>query len=164
MNKELFLLPILILLITSNTFALPAKLDWNKLPIEKDIKQYENKKYDTPGEYIKALQEGKCSSVWVYMNMDRESKISLIDSFKQMYKEKEGVIINQSAEYYVDEIDAVIADDQDAKNYKLKIIFTTIAVMDYDFDEGMDKEETYMKWLEPAYFEIIKASMGVKSK
>lgn len=159
MNRKYLLLLISILFLTSNALALSTKLDWNKLPIEKDIKQYENKKYNTTQEYIQAFQRDKCSTVWIYMNMDREDKIKLIDNFKQMYKEQQGVIINQSAEYYVDEIDKAIEADPKAQNYKLKIIFTTIAVMDYDFDEGIDKDETAGKWLGPAYFEIIKENM-----
>lgn len=159
-DKKLIFI-ILTLSISCNLFALPAKLDWNTLPIEKDTKQYENKKYNTTKEYIQALQEGKCSSVWVYMNMDRETRIAFIDSFIQMYK-KEGVIINQSAEYYVDELDELIASGPEFQNYKLKIIFTTIAVMDYDFDEGIDKDETARKWLGDVYLDALKMEMGVK--
>jgi len=163
MNKnKLIVLIVILFLITSYVHAKVTSIDFNKLPIEKDTKQYENKKYDTPKEYIKALQEGKCSSVWVWMHINREDKIKLIDSMKQMFEEKDNVIIKQSSEYYVDELDALIASGPEFQSYKLKIIFTTIAVMDYDFDEGIDKDETARKWLGPAYLEIIKGMMGIK--
>jgi hypothetical protein len=164
MNKKQLLLPVLMLfLMSSYAYAKITDIDLNKLSVEKDIKKYENKEYQTPKEYIQAQKEGKCSSVWVWMHIDRESKIKLIDGLKQMFKEKDNVIINQSSEYYVDELDELIAKDSESKNYKLKILLTTIAVMDYDFQEdGVDKDETARKWLGSASIEIIKANMGVK--
>jgi len=161
-KKPIFII-ILTLSISCNLFALPTKLDWNKLPIEKDTKKYENKEYKTSDEYVQTFYEGKCSSVWVWMHINREDKIKLIDGLKQNFKEKGNVVINQSAEYYVDEINCTMENDpKEFEQYKLGVIFKTIAVMDYDFDEGIDKAETARKWLGPAYLEIIKGMMRVK--
>jgi hypothetical protein len=163
MNKKQLLLLILLLFIASNGFALPAKLNWNRLPIEKDTRKYENKEYKTSDEYVQAFYEGKCSSVWIWMHIKREDKIKLIDGLKQMFKEKDNVTINQSSEYYVDEIDRTMANNpEEFEQYKLGVIFKTIAVMDYDFDEGIDKAETARKWLGPAYLDIVKGMMGVR--
>ncbi len=162
MDRKQLLLSILILSITSMSFAIPAKLNLGKLPIQKDTKKYENKKYDTYQEYMQAFKEGKCSSMWIYKNMDRKGKVNLINTLIERYKEREGVIISKSAEYYVDELDTLLSIVPESKSYKLLILLRTIAVMDYDFDEGIDKDKTADKWLGPARFEILKQDMGIK--
>ena len=61
----------------------------NNLPIQKEVKQYENKEYATLKEYVRAFEEGKCSSVWLWMHMPQDGKIDLIEGLKQIYKDKE---------------------------------------------------------------------------
>ncbi|MBM3252793.1 MAG: hypothetical protein FJZ16_00880 [Candidatus Omnitrophica bacterium] len=144
----------------TNSYAIPL---WNSLPVEKDLKKYENKEYKTGKEYINALYEGKCSSVWVWMHLDEQDKVKLINGLKQTFKEKGNAIIQKPTEFYVKEIDILIARDEESKNHRLGIIFKTIAVMEYDFDEGIDKEETAKNWLGD-FYEVFKSSQVEKEK
>ena len=150
--KNLILTILFTFLTSSFAFASNPSVNWNRMPVQPDSKQYENKEYETTDEYMQALKEGRCSTVWLWMHMPRETKIQLVDELKKQFKEKSNAIIKKPSEFYVREIDEVITSDPNAVNYKLTIIFRTIAVMEYDFDEGIDKEESAKNWLgEPCY-------------
>jgi len=123
----------------------------------KGIKQYENKEYKTLDEYKQAYYKGKASSMWLWMHMDRDNKITTINELRERFLRLEGATIREPAEYYVQKVDEVVADDPQAKNYHLKIVFRTLAVMSYDFDEGIDKEETAKRYLGPIYPAFKKA-------
>ncbi len=158
MNKKRLVIVslfIVLLFVATNISAIPAKFDWNNLPIQKETKRYENREYKTSKEYIDALQEGKCSSMWVWMHLDKEYKIDLIDNLKRMFKEKSNVTISKPTEYYVQAIDDMIANDPKTEQFKLGVVFKTIAIIEYDFDEGIDQDETAKKWL-GNYYETVK--------
>lgn len=129
----------------------------------KGIKQYENKEYKTLDEYKQAYYEGKVSSMWLWMHMDRDNKITTINELKERFLRLEGVTIREPAEYYIRKVDEVVTDDPQAKNYHLKVVFRTLAVMSYDFDEGIDKEETAKRYLGPIY-PAFKKAMEKKDK
>ena len=137
--------------LSSNAYALSTGLDLNKLPIHEDIKKFENKEYNTTNEYIEAFNAGRCSSVWLWIHLDKSAKIELVNGIKHMVREKENVIVNKPAKFYVHEIDDVIANDPATIDYAIMALFRAIAVMEYDYDEGIDKEETAKKWLGSIY-------------
>ncbi|MFH1902126.1 MAG: hypothetical protein ABIK26_07735 [Candidatus Omnitrophota bacterium] len=147
MKRPLFLSILILFFISPFAYATTTNFDWNRLPAEKDTKEYENKKYKTLEEYKQAYIEGKCSSVWVWIHMGQEEKIALVDNLKQRFRKIDNVIINEPAEFYIYQLDYVIANAPNSKNFRLKILFRTIAVMEYDFDEGIDKGITARKWL-----------------
>ncbi len=89
-------------------------------------------------------------------DVSKEMKIKIIESIIKQFKDEKGVIIKKPAEYYVDEIDALRAEDPKAKDYPVGLIFRTIAIMAYDFDEGIDKEQTLKNWLGEERYEMYK--------
>lgn len=145
-----------LLLLVSSAYAVSTRIIWNDIPVKKDVARYENKEYGTPQEYIEALQEGKCSSTWVWVHLDRDTKLTLIEGLKQMFKEKSNVIICKPTQFYVDAINEMIEADSEAQYYKLGVIFKTIAIMEYDFDEGVDKDETARKWLGEDLYKAVR--------
>ncbi len=140
-KKQLKIACLWILLLSMNSIisAIPAKFDWKNLPIQKETERYENREYETSDEYIEALYEGKCSSMWVWMHLERKYKIDIIDNLKRTFREKDNVIITRPTEYYVQSIDEMVASDPQTEQFRLGVVFKTIAVIEYDFDEGIEK-------------------------
>ncbi len=130
-------------------WAGPSKIDWALIPALPNPRHYENKEYKTADEYIKALQEGKCSSTWFWMHSSEEEKVDLINNFKGQLKEGGRAIASRPAVFYIEAMDAFIASHPEAKDYQVGGIFKTIAMIQYDFDEGMSITELKRKWLKP---------------
>lgn len=154
-RKQLIVFSAFFFLMTSILYASPSKINWNKLPLKKDIKHYENKEYKILAEYKQAYYDGRCSSTWLWMHLGEKDKIATINGLKVAAKEKDGAIISKPADFYVKTIDEMIESDSDMQHYKLGVIFKTVAVIVHDFDEGIDKDETAKKWLGD-YYEAVK--------
>ena len=140
----------------SQAWAVPADLDLKKLPIQDEYQKYENKEYLTAQDYLKALGEGKCSSVWVWMHMVQEDKISLLNSLKSSYGMKSSVVIAKSSDFYVKELDELFITHPESQYYSLSSLFRVIAVLNEDFDEGTDKDATARKYLGAYYSAFLK--------
>ncbi len=154
MNKKQLVAAYLFFL-TFNVYALPPKLELDNLPIEREAKHYENKEYNTLDKYKQAYLEGKCSSVWMWMHMDEENKRDFIHNLRQTFEEKDNVLIKKPTDYYVKMIDKVVESAPQAASLKLGAIFKTIVIIEYDFDEGIDKDKTAKQWL-GEYYEKLK--------
>ena len=74
------------------------------------------------------------------------------------------MVINKPAEFYVNELDELIARDPYSGNYKIGVLFKTIAVMEHDFDEGIDKELTAKRWLGPLCPLLKESQKGSKQR
>ncbi len=148
----------LVFFLSSTSWAAPSKIGWELWPVQPNPLHYENKEYKTNDEYIKALQEGKCSSTWVWMHMGHEDKVSMINDLKNGFKEKNHVIINKPAEFYVKLIDDMIASNANMQYQRMGIIFKALAIVSYDFDEGkgISKDETARKWLGKEDYQRLK--------
>jgi len=156
MNNKLVITSWLtILLLSSSAWATPNKIKWDKLSDYKP-KHYENKEYKTYEEYVEAVEQGKCSSMWLWMHVDKKKKIEIIDTLKSMLKEKSNVIVTQPAEFYIERIDDMAENDTQVKNFTLGAVFKAIAIIEYDYDEGIDKDKTAKKWLGGYYWEVKK--------
>ena len=108
----------------------------------------------------KLLAERNTIIIWLIL--DRQEKIQLIDAQKKMQEERAGAIIRKSAVYYVDEINGVLwnsinnGDIKEMGNRGLGKIFKTIAIMDGDYDDGRDKVEIFKEWFSEDILEAYK--------
>jgi len=84
--RKVVLICLVFFLSSTTSWAAPSKIDWNLIPALSDTQHYENKEYKTADGYIKALQEGKCSSTWVWMHLGYEDKAALINDIKNGLK------------------------------------------------------------------------------
>jgi hypothetical protein len=159
MNKQLlFILIVSIILLTGNAYphmsylkpfqgVCPTDEEVRDFAIEKDILPKDLDSIDI----AKELEAGNSMVVWLITQ--RNNKIATIDMIKKMFQEKERVIIRQSADYYVDEINGVLynsinsGDLADFKGKGIGIVLKTVAIMDGDFDNGQDKTELLNEWL-----------------
>jgi len=138
-------------LFTTEASALLSKLDLRKFLTQQETKNYENPTLASTEEYIKAFETGRCSSVWMWVHLDADAKKDLIDSLKRTFQIKAGAIIKKPTEFYVKSLDEIIFSDPKVMDYKLAVLFRTLAILEYDFDEGQDKEDTAKKWLGVSY-------------
>ena len=151
-NKPMrYLLLVLLMIFPRVVFAISSSRIPDALLIEQGIKNYENKEYKTADEYKSAFMNGKCSSMWLWIHLDKEGKVSMIENLKRTAYEKEKIVINKPAQFYVDAIDEVAASDSNAPQFRLFPVFKTIAIMEYDYDEGIDKDETARNWFGDYY-------------
>jgi hypothetical protein len=94
------------------------------------------------------------SEVWELM-IDRKPKEVTVQRQIDQYKEQ-GVILKKSASYYVDRIDAILEQNPEMKQYPLRNILRVLAVMDYDFNNGENKDLMAM--------EVLGADLYLKNK
>jgi tetratricopeptide (TPR) repeat protein len=133
------------------------------LAIQKDIIPQE------PDEdYIqKAIQQKETIILWLIM--DREDKITMIDGLKERYRQN-GITVRYPSSYYVDEINGVIyksiiKGDKDTVLRKgIGTCFKTIAIMDGDYNDGRDKIEIFIDYLGEEMLEIYKQMYPDKYK
>ncbi len=85
------------------------------------------------------------SEVWSLM-IDREPKELTVQREIDQFK-AEGVIIKKSAAYYTDRIDRLLTQNAEMKQYPLKNILRILAVMDYDFNNGQNRDLMAMEVL-----------------
>lgn len=146
-----FALLLLLAVLCNASYAALDKASLRKFLIYQDVAEYENPECKTTEEYIKAFEDGKCSSVWLWMHMDDRRKNHLVDNLKETFMRNSKAFVRKPSEFYVKALDEAIACDPQTKNYKLAVLFRTLAILEYDYDEGIDKEETAKKWLGSAY-------------
>jgi len=135
----------------TSLYAALDKASLKKFLVYQEAVEYENPEYKTTEEYIKAFEDGKCSSVWLWMHMDERRKIHLVDNLKETFMRNSKAVVRKPSGFYVKALDEAVASDPQAKNYKLAVLFRALAIIEYDYDEGIDKEETAKNWLGSAY-------------
>lgn len=95
---------------------------------------------DADETFLKAQIEKK-NTVTIWIMIDNNARLSIIDNFRELNK-REGIIIRLPSEYYAREITDDIYNsivNGDVVVMELGNIFKTIAVMEGDYDNGKDK-------------------------
>ena len=80
----------------------------------------------------------KKSTVWKLLD-DDQSKLLTVSEFIGRYQ-KEGVKINQPAAHYVELIDQMLQQNPQMLERPFGELLQILAIIDYDFDNGMDKD------------------------
>lgn len=94
-------------------------------------------------DVLKSLETS--SKAWTLM-IDRDPKIFVIMQYMDYFKENR-VKIKKSADYYVDLIDAMAAQDPAMLKNPFKNVFQLVAILEYDFDNGQDKDKMVINLL-----------------
>lgn len=85
------------------------------------------------------------SEVWDLM-LDREPKELTVEREIGKFQDQ-GVEIKKSVSYYTDRIDTILKQNATMKQYPLANILRILAIMDYDFDNGQNKDLMAMEVL-----------------
>lgn len=80
----------------------------------------------------------KRSTVWTLL-VDEQTKVLTVAEYIDRFR-KHGVKINKEPVYYVQEIDQMVAQNQALLQRPFWELLQMAAIMDYDFDNGMDKD------------------------
>lgn len=100
------------------------------------------------------------TEIWP-MILDRQPKEVVINQYIDWYKEQ-GIFIRKSASLYVDLIDDISrGNDQILKN-PFKNILRVAAIMEYDFDNGQDKERMALQVLGEKVYQENKERLNKK--
>ena len=89
------------------------------------------------------------SEVWVLI-IDRKPKEVTIQEYIKLYRER-GVNINKPAAHYVMFIDELLRDRKELLNSPFKDVLRFAAVVEYDFDNGQNRDEMALVCLRHLY-------------
>ena len=91
--------------------------------------------------------------------IDFEPKRLIVEEYINAYKERD-VTISKSVEHYVDLIDDLGKNNPDLFSNSFKDLLKIAAVMEYDFDNGQDKDKLAEHVLGPTLYEANKKRLG----
>ena len=155
-----------------DTFSISFKDEYHT---EEQLRTLAIKKGIIPAEpdkkYLKKQIEQK-NTIILWLLMNRQEKIKMIDALKNMFLAREGIKIKRESEYYVDQINNVLYksllnDEAFVKEKKgIGVLLKTIAVMEGDYDDGSgrSKVEILKDFLGEEQFEWYKEKYPHKLK
>jgi hypothetical protein len=124
--------------------------------------QQQQQPYDGPVEEMEfdALWEGLAvsSKIWPEL-VDHEIKVLVVQTYFDWYREQ-GIFIQKPAENYVSLLDVMAGQNVGIFERTFQDVMMFVAVMEYDFDNGMNKDELAYKLLGPAFYEQNKKRLG----
>ena len=88
-------------------------------------------------DILKSLETS--SKAWS-MIIDREPKTFIVLKYIDYFKSQK-ILIKKSADYYVDLIDGMATQDPAMLQNPFKNILQLVAILEYDFDNGQDKDK-----------------------
>lgn len=100
----------------------------------------------------------KKSTVWTLL-IDQKDKVLTVSEYIDRYQ-KQGVKINQPPLHYVDMIDQMIQQNPGMLQRPFSELLQIAAIVDYDFDNGMDKDDLARKILGEDAFDANKRRFG----
>lgn len=161
-RKIFFIVMLLIIIFCGHSYSFSGSENYLELfrgkvyPSDNELKalavEMEIIPSDSNASYIDQEIKAK-NTITMWMSMDRQRKVNLINKLIKTYKDKSEILIRQSASYYVDEINGVIWNSikEDGK-YEISLkglgnIFKTIAIMDGDYDDGRNKVQILKEYI-----------------
>lgn len=96
----------------------------------------------------------KKSTVWPLL-MDDQSKVLTVSEYIDRFR-RQGVKISAPAEQYVQMIDQIVKENPDMLNKPFGELVQIVAIVGYDFDNGMNKDDLARQVLGEAGFEANK--------
>ncbi len=102
----------------------------------------------------------KTSESWSLI-MDRQAKVATVEKFINDYK-KEGVILRKSPDEYVDIIDSMTQSNQAILTNSFKGVLKFVAIVEYDFDNGQNKDELARKILGEKFYNENRKRLRMK--
>ena len=110
-----------------------------------------------------ALQSS--SKAWELI-ISRQDKQIVVQAFVDRYSQQ-GVIIQKSAGYYANFIDEMARNSPEMLAMPFDRVLQVVAVMEYDFENGQNKDELAQKILGPSFYQknkqrLMKSNAGVQ--
>ena len=88
-------------------------------------------------DVLKSLETS--SKAWSLI-IDKEPKAFILSKYIDSFK-TQGIVIKKSAEDYINILDSMAAQDPAMLNNPFKNVFQLVAILEYDFDNGQNKDK-----------------------
>ncbi|MCM8774746.1 MAG: hypothetical protein NC930_00080 [Candidatus Omnitrophica bacterium] len=95
-----------------------------------------------------------------WQDVRRVDQVAAVQEMIRLFKERENSAILNSAEFYTDRINEMITANPTVKNVTLPTLVKIVAVMEYDFYNGQNKEDLAQQILGPQLYEQNKIRLG----
>ncbi len=119
--------------------------------------QYEEKVVD----FSQIFEELKVNSeVWTQL-IDKDPKVMILDKYKQWYSDQ-GIYIQKGSLHYAGIIDSMARTDKNLLKTPFKNVLRFVAIMEYDYDNGQDKEVLAQKVLGSGQYQANKKRLGLE--
>ncbi|MDD3375029.1 MAG: hypothetical protein PHY73_04830 [Candidatus Omnitrophica bacterium] len=125
------------------------------IPIQKEIEIVDDSEIVEVADMSDVLTALETSSKAWPLIADIEPKLFIVASYIDFFREK-GVIIKKSPEFYVDMIDGMAQESPQMLENPFEFVLQVLAIIEYDFDAGIDKDEMALKILGPEGFKSNK--------
>lgn len=116
-------------------------------------------KQDMPaksGVEFESMMNQLMTSTEAWPELGQGDKIKAIETVINLYRMKENVAVLKPASFYAQRIDESVATNPDMKKVNLPAVLRLIAIMEYDYYNGQDKEELAKKLLGEKMYEANK--------
>jgi hypothetical protein len=91
--------------------------------------------------------------------LDPNMKQRAIEGFLVLMRNRENARISKPADYYTARLDEMLAQNPNSQQ-NIPTILKVITIMDYDFDNGQDKDRLALEYLGPKLYEANKARLA----
>jgi len=92
-----------------------------------------------------------------WYNLPPGDKIKMIGDVITLYRLKENAAIMQDAEFYVTRLDDALRTETFPKELPLPTLVRLLAIMEYDFYNGQNKDDLAKEFLGEPLYQSIKA-------
>ena len=139
----------------------PAKKQKQQIPVKENQVQSSLEESAPPPEFLRLYQQFNTTSrAWTDIS-DMQVKMILVAGSIDSYRQQ-GVIIRKSPLYYAGYIDVIVQQNPDFLDNPLSNILRIIAIMDYDFDNGQNKDQMAYTLLGADSYKANKKRLGYK--
>ncbi|VAW19566.1 hypothetical protein MNBD_BACTEROID05-482 [hydrothermal vent metagenome] len=121
--------------------------------------QYEEKVVD----FSQVFEELKINSeVWAQL-IDNDPKVMILDKYKQWYSDQ-GIQIRKESLHYAGIIDSMARTDENLLKTPFKNVLRFVAIMEYDYDNGQDKDALAQKVLGAGQYQANKRRLSAEEQ
>jgi len=128
----------------------------------------ESSQQQTPGEEVEEIVDlsqllealAQTGQPWSLI-MDPEPKLMIVQHFIERFRQH-SIVIRKPAVFYAQQLDSMSQTHPDMLRQPLPDILQTIAIIEYDFDNGQNKDAMALKVLGQSAFEQNRRRLGLR--
>ena len=133
------------------------------IPIQKEFEIIDDSQIAEVADMSDVLAALETSSkAWVLI-ADIRPKLFIVGNYIDFFK-NQGAIIKKSPEFYVEMIDGIAQESPEMLKNPFEFVLQVLAIIEYDFDTGTDKDQMALKILGPEGFKSNKQRFQAVSK
>lgn len=139
MNKKLWIVMALIGVLAVSCSQEPA-LEETGDGASKSVSASEQKTTVNSAEFNQRMNQLLLSTT-PWPSLDRNMKLRAVETVANFYGVRENAAVTKSADFYVQKVDQSLAENGNLANLPFPDLFKILAVMEYDFYNGQNKDD-----------------------